>query len=268
MNKLTKSKFTAFSACLFTLLFSSAVVAAAPDITQPQVTNPARVLFVGNSYYYYNNSLHNHVRRMVVAANADLGKRMQYKSSTIGGSSLDHHPMDWLTTPGKIGVKEPFELVILAGNSGDALNDKTRTLFAKTVAEHNQIITSRGAKTALYMTPAYVAPHKEVNPQNIRKTEDMYVSVANEIKGMAIPVGLAFEEAYRRYPDIKLHDKEDGSHPNAWGTYLAASTVLASVYALSPVGNSYNMFGAVDAQTAAQLQQVAQDVAVKFFNRK
>ena len=254
------------------LQLSGSALAAAPDITQPQVTNPARVLFVGNSYYYYNNSLHNHVRRMVVASNssnsADLGKRMQYKSSTIGGSSLDHHPIDWLTSPGRIGVKEPFELVILAGNSGDALNEKTRALFVKTVAEHNQIIASRGAKTALYMTPAYVTPHKEVNPQNMRKTEDMVVSVANEIKGMAIPVGLAFEEAYRRYPDIKLHDKEDGSHPNAWGTYLAASTVLASVYALSPVGNSYTMFGLVDAQTATQLQQVAQDVVVKFFNRK
>ena len=140
------NKYAAFSVYLFALLFSSTVVAAAPDISQPQVTNPARVLFVGNSYYYYNNSLHNHVRRMVVAANADLGKRMQYKSSTIGGSSLDHHPMDWLNTPRKIGVKEPFELVILAGNSGDALADKSRAAFAKTVAEHNQIITSRGAQ--------------------------------------------------------------------------------------------------------------------------
>jgi hypothetical protein len=223
---------------------------------------------VGNSYYYYNNSLHNHVRRMVAASNADLDKRMQYKSATIGGSSLDHHNMDWLTMPGKIGVKEPFELVILAGNSGDALSDKTRAMFAKTVAEHNQVITSRGAKTALYMTPAYVAPHKTVDPQNMRKTEDMYVAVANDIKGMAIPVGLAFEEAYRRYPAMKLHDAEDGSHPTALGTYLAASTVVASVYGISPIGNRYAMYGAVNPETALQLQQVAQDVVNKFFARK
>ncbi len=249
-------------------LLSSAATAATPEITQPQVLNPARVLFVGNSYYYYNNSLHNHVRRMVAASNADLDKRMQYKSATIGGSSLDHHNMDWLTMPGKIGVKEPFELVILAGNSGDALSDKTRAMFAKTVAEHNQVITSRGAKTALYMTPAYVAPHKTVDPQNMRKTEDMYVAVANDIKGMAIPVGLAFEEAYRRYPAMKLHDAEDGSHPTALGTYLAASTVVASVYGISPVGNRYAMYGAVNPETALQLQQVAQDVVNKFFARK
>jgi hypothetical protein len=229
-------------------------------------------LFVGNSYYYYNDSLHNHVRRMVVAglannAAADLDKRLQYKSATIGGSSLEHHNIDWLTKPGKIGVKEPFELVILAGNSGDALTEKTRAAFANTVQAHNQIITRRGGKTALYMTPAYVAPHKELSPQNMRKIEDMYVSVANEVNALAIPVGLAFEEAYRRFPSMKLHNQEDGSHPSALGTYLAACTVLSSVYGLSPVGNSYSMFGAVDATAANQLQTVAHDVVKQFFKR-
>ena len=37
-------------------LLSSAATAATPEITQPQVLNPARVLFVGNSYYYYKQS--------------------------------------------------------------------------------------------------------------------------------------------------------------------------------------------------------------------
>ncbi len=242
--------------------------AATPDVTQPQVDKPARVLFVGNSYFYYNNSLHNHVRRMVGAHNAELDKRIQYKSATIGGASLDHHNMDWLTMPGKIGVKEPFELVILAGNSGDALKESSRAKFAQTVAEHNKVIVSRGGKTALYMTPAYVPPHKELNPQNMRKIEDMYVTVANDNQALVIPVGLAFEEAYRRYPDMKLHDKEDGSHPSPLGTYLAASTVVASVYGINPVGNTYSMFSAIDSKTALQLQQVAQDVVNKFFGRK
>ena len=118
------------------------------------------------------------------------------------------------------------------------------------------------------MTPAYVPPHKELDPQNIRKIEDMYVTVANDNQALVIPVGLAFEEAYRRYPDMKLHDKEDGSHPSPLGTYLAASTVVASVYGISPVGNAYSMFMAIDPQTALQLQQVAQDVVNKFFGRK
>ncbi|HMS28185.1 MAG TPA: hypothetical protein PKC80_12555 [Burkholderiaceae bacterium] len=254
---------------LFTLAIShSAAHALAPSVTQPQVQNPARVLFVGNSYFYYNNSLHNHVRRMVGASNAELDKRIQYKSATIGGASLDHHNIDWLTQTGRIGVKEPFELVILAGNSGDALKDASRAKFAQTVAQHNQVITNRGGKTALYMTPAYVPPHKELNPNNVRKIENMYVQVANDIQAIVIPVGLAFEEAYRRYPELKLHDKEDGSHPSPLGTYLAACTVVASLYSTSPVGNPYTMYGAIPTETATQLQQVAQDVVRQFFGRK
>ena len=37
-----------------------------------------------------------------------------------------------------------------------------------------------------------------------------------------IPVGLAFEEAYRQRPGVKLHKDFDGSHPDLLGTYLAA----------------------------------------------
>ena len=75
-----------------------------------------RVLFVGNSYLYYNDSLHNHVKRM--ASEAHPGTRpsdFQYKSSTIGGSRLAHHNMDWLLKPGRIGVERPFQVVILQG---------------------------------------------------------------------------------------------------------------------------------------------------------
>jgi hypothetical protein len=117
------------------------------------------------------------------------------------------------------------------------------------------------------MNHAYVAPHKKVSPDNIRMTDDAYVSTGNEIGALVIPVGLAFEEAYKRKPELKLHKDYDGSHPSLIGSYLAACTVVASVYGISPVGNSYDYFGAVDKDTAAFLQQVAWDT-VKAFNAR
>jgi hypothetical protein len=95
--------------------------------------------------------------------------------------------------------------------------------------------------------------------------EDAVVSVGNEIGALVIPVGLAFEEAYRRRPDIKLHAESDGSHPSLIGTYLAASTVYATIYGKSPVGNTYDYFGKIDKETAGFLQQVAADTVKKFF---
>jgi len=137
---------------------------------------------------YYNDSLHNHVRRMVIAADPSLEKKMSYKSATIGGAALAHHNIDHLTKPGKIGVKEPFQMVILQGGSAEPLSEKRRAQFREKVSEFNKVITERGGKTALYLTHAYVKPHKRAKPENIRLTEDLYVSVGNEVGALVIPL--------------------------------------------------------------------------------
>ena len=92
----------------------------------------------------------------------------------------------------------------------------------------------------------------------------MYGDVGTEIQALVIPVGLAFEVAYQRYPNLKLHHS-DGTHPSLLGTYLAACTTYAALYGRSPVGNAYRAEGAIDAEVALQLQQVAQDVVTQFF---
>lgn len=249
------------------LSLATVAQAASPIVRQPQVDTPKRVLFVGNSYLYYNDSMHNHVRRLALAADPATAKAFQYKSATIGGAPLAHHNMDHLTTPGKLGIREPFELVIMHGNSTDALADVRRTAFHDKAVEFSKIITDRGGKVALYMTPAHIKPSKSASPDMMRKTEDMYVAVGNEINALVIPTGLAFEEAYRQRPDIKLHQDYDGSHPTLIGTYLAACTIYASVYGKSPVGNSYDYYGKVGKEDAAFLQKVAEETVKKFYGR-
>lgn len=234
-------------------LFLAGMAMAAPD-------HPERILFVGNSYYYYNNSLHNHLRGFVDAGPHVKGRKIQYKSATIGGASLDHHPIEWLTEPGKIGVKENFEIVVLAGNSADALSDASRQRFTETVKRFDQVIRSRGGKTALYMTHAYADPHRQTSPENVLKIKDMYSSVAQEIGATLIPVGLAFDASYKRDPALRLHDEHDGSHPSLVGSYLAAAVVYATLYGMDPVGNGYNCNGKIAPTTARYLQEIARDV--------
>ena len=164
-------------------------------------------------------------------------------------------------------MKEPFQLVILQGGSGEPLSGLRRVRFKETVVEFDKVIKSRGGVTALYMPQTYVKPHKETRPENLTLTADAYVAAANEVGALVIPVGLAFEEAYKRRPDIKLHKDFDGSHPDLIGTYLAACTVYAAVYGKSPVGNRYDYYGRIDKDTAAFLQQVAADTVKRFFAR-
>ena len=51
---------------LIILAYSNLIFAdVVGNLVKLENPNPTRVLFIGNSYLYYNDSLHNHVRRMV-----------------------------------------------------------------------------------------------------------------------------------------------------------------------------------------------------------
>jgi hypothetical protein len=246
------------------LITAGAAMAAAPAVKAPQVDNPMRVLMVGNSYLYYNDSLHNYLRRMIAAADPASEKKLEYKSATIGGASLSHHNIDWLTKPGQIGVKEPFQLVVLQGHSAAAFSEARRKSYSETAKSFAETIRSRGGQVALYMTHAYVAPHKQAKPESIRDIERFYVETGNALNALVIPVGLAFEEAYKRRPDLKLHKDYDGSHPELAGTYLAAAVCYASIYGKNPIGNSFDAFGKLDPELMKFLQTVAWETVQSF----
>lgn len=237
-------------------------------VRQPQVDTPVRVLFVGNSYFYYNDSLHNHVQRLVAAGRpSSQALTLEYKSATIGGASLAHHNIEWLTEPGRIGIKEPFQVVILADGSAQPLSEQRRLSSRQLMAQHAQTIRQRGGEVALYMTHVYVAPHRQARPENLTLTARHYIESGNEIKALVIPVALAFDEAYRRRPGIGLHADFDGTHPSLLGTYLAACVTYSSLYAKPCKGNPYHYYGRIKAEDAAFLQEVGDDVVRTFFGR-
>jgi hypothetical protein len=229
---------------------------------------PQSILFIGNSYFYYNDSLHNHVSRMVVAAGLFDPTELTYKSATIGGAALRDHAIDHLLEPSNLRVDSRFDVVILQGGSAAPLTEDRRRDFAETVDRYAQKITANGGKPVLYMTHAYVKPHRRYRPDMIDDIASLYIDTGNRSGALVIPVGLAFAEAYRRNPDIQLHKSFDGSHPSLLGTYLAASTVLASIYGISPVGNSYDYYGAIDQADALFLQTVAQDTVSRFYRQE
>jgi hypothetical protein len=255
------------SVLLIVLIAHAAGVPAAqsPAVKRPPVESPNRILFVGNSYLYYNDSLHNHVRRLVIASNPAVEKALQYKSATISGAPLAHHDVKGLLVPGRLGIRKHFDVVILQGGSSEASSDRRRAAFREKVIEFNTEIMKTGARTALYMTHAYVKPHKDARPDMMRNLEELYVSTGSELGVFVIPVGLAFEEAYRQRPDIQLHKSFDGSHPDLIGTYLAACVVYASLYGKSPLGNAYDYYGKVDKKMAEFLQRVADATVRKFY---
>ena len=241
--------------------------APAPAVKKLTVETPTHLLFVGNSYLYYGDSLHNHVRRMVYAANPDMKPgTLKYKSATISGSALHDHNIDSYIEPGKLRVKEPFQVVIMQGGSSVGWSKKRPPVFKATVADFAAKIRAAGGQPALYMTHAYVAPHKRTDPGMTDVLDQIYTEAGNETGALVIPVGLAFAEAYARKPDMVLQKTFDGSHPSLLGTYLAAATVYASLYG-DPTGNPYDYYGQFGKEDMAFLQQVAQDTVTKYYGR-
>lgn len=251
-----------------TALFPALVVAE----TQNQFTalgspNPQQILYVGNSYQYYNNSLHNYVKRMAAAAYPDTADQLNSKSATISGAYLSQHEIKSYLFPGALGLPDPFDVVVLQGHSGAALSDEKQQAFRDAVLRHHKAIEATGAETVLYMTPAYSEDHNSYDPGMTDTIEELYTSVGNEINAPVIPVGLAFQNAYEQRPELALHVDYDGSHPSPEGSYLAAATVFAMFYDTSVVGNPYTYYGLIDDDTAAFLQQVAEDTVAEYYPR-
>ena len=253
----------------FLLWVSSSVAVAnpVPEVTRTGTAEPARILVAGNSYLYYNNSLHVHVKRMAAAAGIHDSDDLEFKSVTINGGALPDHDISDYLEPGKFRMERPFQVVVLQGHSTAALLDGNRSRFAEAVIRFSMEIAAAGGETALYMTHAYVPPHEMYRDDMIREIENLYVTVGNEVGALVIPVGLAFEEAYRRRPDLLLHMPYDGTHPSLAGTYLAAATVFASLYGRSPIGVQYEYFGLIDGSTVRFLQEVAEHTVRAFFGR-
>ena len=238
-----------------------------PTVQRLSNEAPARILFVGNSYLYYNDSLHNHVKRIAEEIGPHSPGEYQYKSATISGSRLSHHDVGSLAEPGSLGVEEPFELVVLQGGSRETLTNKNRAEFRAQATKHAENIRATGAEVALYMTHAYVRPHPQFDPGMFDKIRQTYVAVGNDLEALVIPVGLAFERAYRERPEVMLHETFDGTHPNMLGTYLAACVVYQSIYGQSVIGIEYDYFGEVDRTSAKFLRRVADDTVREFFGR-
>ncbi len=233
-----------------------------------QETGLTRVLFVGNSYLYYNDSLHNHVERMAQERFPDTPSGdFQFKSATIGGARLKHHNLDWLLRPGQIGVDLPFQAVIMQGGSFEPLTDETRAEFIDTAVANANKVREAGAKPMLYMTHAYVPPHRRADKAMISVISETYIDAGQAASAAVIPVGLAFERSYKESPDFSLHADFDGTHPNLRGTYLGACVVFLSLYDDDLTNLSYDYFGRLPQSEVHFLQRIAKETVAAFINR-
>jgi len=232
---------------------------------------PNAILWVGNSFFFYNNGIHRHVRALVKAA--DPKRRARAVSVTISGSGMDWHDMESYFRPDGIGrysfgddneivFNKPgrqFDTVIMMDSSQGPIHPELKGAFQEYAKQHIETVIRHGAKPVLFMSWAY-----RDRPEMTAGLADQYTIAANENDALVIPAGLAFAGAISKRSDLDLH-QADKRHPSWAGTYLAACTTFATLYGLSPVGNAYA--AGIDADTARFLQVAAWEKVQEYFSQ-
>jgi hypothetical protein len=251
---------------------------AAPATVDRQVDRIDRghsALWVGNSYFYSNNSMHSHVEALHRSGGGGGTGGGGYRaiSATISGAGIDWHDLRSYLRPGGLGtfrftennqvVVEPagrrFDSVLLMDCSQCATHPVLGPGFVDRMARQVELVRAHGAEPLLFMSWAY-----QDRPEMSAALETAYVEAGRRLDARVIPAGVAFARALSQRPDIRLH-QPDLRHPTMRGTYLAACTVYAATTGRSPVGNPYT--AGIDPEIARFLQSMAWATVQEFQGR-
>lgn len=244
--------------------------------TSPKVKGlnpqPKTLLLVGNSFFYFNDSMHRFVGGLVAAGMPELRGQYRATSLTISGSGLNWHDMEAYLKPGsgmasysftadnKVVFNtfdKPFEAVIMNDCSQCPIHPQLKDLFHEFAKKHSETVAKRGAKPVLFMTWAY-----QDAPEMTAQLAEQYTIAGNANDALVVPAGLAFAKSISKNPALNLYNP-DKRHPSLAGSYLGAATIYAALYGKSPAGLKYA--GGLDEKTAAFLQDVAWETVREYY---
>lgn len=213
---------------------------------------PSNVLFVGNSFIYYNNSLHNHYRALVESSEYEFGTRPITRSMTISGAYLPEHAAG---IPSMLAAAD-WDVVILQGNSLGPIRKASAEPFREAARDYSTLVREQDGRPVFFMTWAYTG-----KPEMTSQLDAAYTEIGRELAAQVVPVGLAFVTVTNERPDIMLR-MADARHPTLAGTYLAACTFFAALFNQSPEGLEYS--AGLDKKDAAYLQEVAWQTVLSY----
>ncbi len=250
----------AFVAAAFVAVTGCAGLAPPPALKEGL---PESAIFIGNSFFYYNNSLHNHVGRLV-RAGSTTPPTFRATSVTISGSGLDWHDVGSYFRPKGIGTysfaagnrvvfnEKPerlFDVAIMMDCSQCPVHPQLKSVFAEYARRHADTVRRHGARPVLFMSWAYAD-----KPEMTEPLAQAYTAAGKAVGAAVIPAGLAFARSVAQRPALNLY-APDKRHPSLAGSYLAACTTYAALFGRSPVGSKYT--AGLDPATATFLQGVA-----------
>ena len=213
---------------------------------------PHRILFIGNSYTYYNE-LWDRVAELATLVGIDAQVDHVTKGGAILAQMLDPSEACGAEVLQKL-TTERYDTVVLQDHSLRTVLDPEG--FAADVADLHAMIEQNGAKTLLYQTwsrhpsSAKLTELGLTHESMTRTIAEQYASVGRAIGAGIALVGEAFYDVVCNHPEIDLYDP-DGSHPSPAGTALAALCIAAILFGRSPSDILYTYGTENEAQAKA-----------------
>jgi hypothetical protein len=139
--------------------------------TKPKVTTlgpdfPSTEIFIGNSFFYYNNSMHSHVLALERAVDPDHKNDYRATSVTISGSGFDWHDVESYFRPNAVGsysfdeqnnivfnkLDRLFDVAILMDCSQCPIHPKLKTVFTEFAKKGGDTVRAHGARPVFFMS--------------------------------------------------------------------------------------------------------------------
>ncbi|NTF16413.1 hypothetical protein G6M10_27230 [Agrobacterium tumefaciens] len=246
---------------IFGMATSATLAQTKPTVRTTGIEKPESILYVGNSFFYFNNGISGYVSRIL--ASADSQYKLRTALVTISGSGFDWHDVGSYFRPNAVGrytidgnnvvsFNKPerlFDVAVMMDCSQCPIHPELKGIFYEYAKKHSETVRQNGSVPVFFMSWAYLD-----KPEMTQQLADAYTQIGNENNALIIPAGLAFARSVKERPDITLY-MPDKRHPTPEGSYLAALTTYAAIFKKNPVGISYA--GGFDKDVAKYLQTTA-----------
>src|SRR5258708_6562532 len=187
--------------------------------TKPKITTlgpdfPKTEIFIGNSFFYYNNSMHSHVLGLERAADPANKQSYRATSVTISGSGFDWHDVESYFRPNAIGnysfdeqnnvvfnkLDKLFDVAILMDCSQCPIHPKLKTVFTEFARKGSDTARAHGARPVFFMSWAYAD-----NPEMTTQLAEAYTVAGNANDMLVVPAGPAFSLSVSKEPKLTLY---------------------------------------------------------------
>lgn len=227
--------------------------------------NPLEILFIGNSYTYYNN-----LPQMLKELALLSGKEVYIDAHVYGGRSLYEHAIDELSTE-KIKERK-WDFIILQGTGRRIAYPATFNEFP--IGDALEILTNEIRDNCSSTRIIFFMPwadedgmtwYEDWTIEYEQMQTDIYTNTlqyAKIFKLSIAPIGWVWYAVLseKNFPLHFLHSN-DWNHPSIKGSFLTACVIFSSIFIESSVDNPYH--ASLDIAEANYFKTIASNLVLE-----